>query len=316
MQYHSQSVSGRDVATTASVFVPPRVPADAVVPIVAYGHGTTGLGDVCAPSRAVADAESFVAEFVGPFLDAGFAVVIPDYEGLGTPGEHPYIIGESEGRNLLDAVRAAHQLGITGLTKESPILAVGHSQGGGAVLFAGEIAPTYAPELKLAGVVAQAPAAQLEEAWLGLRDVDSRGYIVMLASAILATYPSVPPADIVTPSGQQTVTKIRTECADEILTGLATTDLDTLLPNTISPALRTVLKANTPGYRKPDVPVLIVHGTSDEQVPVAYSRTTAELYRSVGADVQMVEFPTDHQGVISASGQELLAFAKKVIGEK
>ena len=33
-----------------------------------------------------------------------------DYQGLGTPGPHPYLVGEAEGRGVLDIVSAARQL--------------------------------------------------------------------------------------------------------------------------------------------------------------------------------------------------------------
>jgi hypothetical protein len=33
-----------------------------------------------------------------------------DYPGLGTPGVHAYLMGESEGRAVLDSVRAARNL--------------------------------------------------------------------------------------------------------------------------------------------------------------------------------------------------------------
>jgi alpha-beta hydrolase superfamily lysophospholipase len=314
VQYHSRTTAGADIAVTASVFVPPaKAAAGTTIPVVAYGHGTVGLADACAPSHLAADADPVVAQLVSPFLDSGFAVVIADFQGLGTPGEHPYLLGESEGRNVLDAVRAAQRLDLAGIAADSPVLGVGHSQGGGAVLFAGELARTYAPEVKLAGVVAQAPGTQLETAWAGVRTSDTRGYIAMLASGILANYPGVPRTDVVTDAGQRTIDRIRTQCSDPILPELATTDLDTLMPRTISPALRSELRANTPGYRRPGVPVLIVHGTQDEQVPVAYSRSTAELYRSIGADVRLIEYPTDHQGVIPASGKDLLAFATRVL---
>jgi alpha-beta hydrolase superfamily lysophospholipase len=314
VQYHSRTTDDADIAVTAGVFLPPVRAADRkTIPVVAYGHGTVGLADACAPSHLAADADPVVAQLVSPFLDSGFAVVIADYEGLGTPGEHPYALGESEGRNVLDAVRAAQRLDLDGLSSDSPVLGVGHSQGGGAVLFAAELARTYAPEVKLAGVVAQAPASQLEAAWGGLRTSPTRGYLAMIASGILATYPDVPTNDVVTDEGQRAVDRIRTQCADRTLPELATTDLDTLLPRALSPALGGVLRANTPGYRRPGVPVLIVHGTQDEQVPVAYSRTTAEMYRSLGADVRLIEFPTDHQGVIPASGKDLLAFAAGVL---
>ena len=43
-------------------------------------------------------------------VDAGYVVAATDYEGLGTPGVHPYLVGESEGRSVLDAARAARAL--------------------------------------------------------------------------------------------------------------------------------------------------------------------------------------------------------------
>ncbi len=280
---------------------------------MAYGHGTVGLADACAPSHLAAGQDPVVSQLISPFLDSGFAVVIADYQGLGTPGEHPYALGESEGRNVLDAVRASQRLGVAGLTTDSPVLGVGHSQGGGAVLFAAELARTCAPDVKLTGVVAQAPAAQLETAWLGLRASPTRGYLAMIASGVLATYPDVPTNEVVTAAGRRVVDRIRNQCADQILPELATTDVDALLPRTISEALGGVLRANTPGHRRPGVPVLIVHGAQDEQVPVALSRRTAELYRATGADVRLIEYPTDHQGVIPASGEDLRAFASSVL---
>ena len=93
------------------------------------------------------------------YLKAGFVVAATDYEGLGTPGIHPYLLGASEGRGVLDAARAARRL--PGLHTSSTVMIYGHSQGGQAALFAGELAPTYAPDLHLAGVVAAAPATGL-----------------------------------------------------------------------------------------------------------------------------------------------------------
>jgi hypothetical protein len=55
------------------------------------------------------------------------------YQGLGTPGKHPYLIGEAEGRSVLDIVSAARQLDPKiGLR----FLISGHSQGGQSALFA------------------------------------------------------------------------------------------------------------------------------------------------------------------------------------
>ena len=55
-----------------------------------------------------------VAEGIVPplrrLLKAGYAVVRTDYEGLGTPGVHPYLVAASEGRSVLDAAAAARSV--------------------------------------------------------------------------------------------------------------------------------------------------------------------------------------------------------------
>ena len=94
-----------------------------------------------------------------PFLDEGIIVTATDYEGLGTPGVHPYIVGESEGRGVVDIVRAARHLSFAHAGDRFVVW--GHSQGGHAALFANQIAPTWAPELHLLGTEAGAPATEL-----------------------------------------------------------------------------------------------------------------------------------------------------------
>jgi len=314
--HHSRTALGRDVATTSSVVVPGGGRGQgAPLPIIAYGHGTTGLSDESAPSRMFAaepDAP-IIRELLAPLLGAGFAIVAADYEGLGTPDEHTYCIGQSEGRNVLDSVRAACSIGIEGLSLESPVIALGHSQGGQAVLFAGELAETYAPEIRLLGVVAQAPACELSTLWAELRMTATRGYIVMLASGVLAAYPDIAPDEVATDAGLDVIATSRNQSGQEILGSLATADIDRLLPRALSPALRRVLDDNSPGMRAPAMPVLVVHGTGDEEVPVTAARSMVQRYISLGADVRLVEHPTDHFGIIAASMDDVLAFAMPLI---
>ena len=100
----------------------------------------------------------------------GYVVAATDYPGLGTPGTHPYLIGVSEGRAVLDMVRAAMAMPEPGASERFVVW--GHSQGGHAALFTGELARQYAPELKLLGVAAAAPATYLGE--LFAADIDGR----------------------------------------------------------------------------------------------------------------------------------------------
>ena len=108
-------------------------------------------------------------------VSQGLTVVIPDYQGLGTPGDHPYLVGQSEGRNLLDGIRAAGRLEGTGSTPESNAVVWGHSQGGGAAAFTAELQPTYAPEIPLVGAIAGAPPADVATSSLGAISPSYRG---------------------------------------------------------------------------------------------------------------------------------------------
>ncbi|MGH2417137.1 MAG: alpha/beta fold hydrolase [Candidatus Limnocylindria bacterium] len=102
---------------------------------------------------------SLFADILYGWTQDGFIVVATDYEGLGTPGLHPYFVGESEGRAVLDAARAAR--GFICPDKDDTVALAGHSQGGHAALFAAELAPTYAEDLPVVGTVAVAPAGDL-----------------------------------------------------------------------------------------------------------------------------------------------------------
>ena len=95
-----------------------------------------------------------------------------DYEGLGTYGNHPFLLGGSEGRGILDIVPAARQLADQEVKQpvSDKYAIVGHSQGGQAALFGAHLADTYPDTYAgtgiLAGVAALAPASNLTD---GLR---------------------------------------------------------------------------------------------------------------------------------------------------
>lgn len=128
-------------------------------PVIAWAHGTTGSAQGCAPSLLAHPFEAGAMPSVNAVLDQGWAVVATDYAGLGTAGPHGYLVGESEGRSVLDAIRAAQELEEAHLGERTAIW--GHSQGGHATLWAGALAPTYAPELDIIGVAALSPASDL-----------------------------------------------------------------------------------------------------------------------------------------------------------
>ena len=115
--------------------------------MVSYAHGTTGIADECAPSKSNGSGETGVIANI--LVSNGYIFAATDYEGLGTAGVHPYVVGVSEARSMLDIIRAARQL-----TESSGKSVVwGHSQGGGAALMASEVAPKYAPDAQVVGAI-------------------------------------------------------------------------------------------------------------------------------------------------------------------
>ena len=90
--YHSTDVRGRDVPVSGQLVVPRGRPPAGGWPVVSWAHGTTGIADSCSPTRTNALGGYDHALLQG-WLKAGYAVVRTDYAGLGTPGDHPYLIG-------------------------------------------------------------------------------------------------------------------------------------------------------------------------------------------------------------------------------
>ena len=142
--YRSTGVDGKAVAVSGTVSVPKGKAPKGGWPVITWGHGTTGIADACAPSRDSASNPAhtlinYAYPLLQRWLKAGYAVVRTDYEGLGTPGEHPYLIGRSEGYSMLDMVRAARKLDKR-LGRQ--VIIAGHSQGGQAALWAASLAPS------------------------------------------------------------------------------------------------------------------------------------------------------------------------------
>src|SRR5262249_26025550 len=156
-------------------------------PVITWAHGTTGVADICAPSRDGLDpsantGETYINPDLNAWLAAGYAVLRTDYEGLGTPGKHPYLVGTSEGRSVLDIVAAARQLDPT-ISKR--YLIAGHSQGGHAALFAAGLASSWQPGLQLKGTVAFAPASHILDQASLLPALTSPSGLTALATLIL-----------------------------------------------------------------------------------------------------------------------------------
>ena len=264
--YHSQAIDGHDIAVSGVVIVPTSKAPSGGRPVISWAHGTHGLADACAPSKALDIAYRIPG--IKDFVKQGDIVVATDYEGLGTPGEHPYLVGESEGRGVLDIVRAVRQM--PGSGAGTNLLVYGHSQGGQAALFAGQIAPSYAPELHVLGVAAVAPVADVT-AMVPLATTVPQllGYDVMTAVGFRAAYPNVDLSAVLGPQALANLDIVDQRCSDDVVDYFAQIPPSQVVAhNPLDvPVLSQLLQQNTAGEVRSAAPQFIVQGDRDALVP-------------------------------------------------
>jgi fermentation-respiration switch protein FrsA (DUF1100 family) len=309
VMYHSRSIMGADIAVTGLIAVPSTAPPAGGFPVVTWAHGTTGIADMCAPSLGGAD----LVDFANRFLDAGYVITGTDYEALGTPGRHPYIVGDSEARSTIDIVRAARIL--PDVHASDRYLVWGHSQGGHAAMFSLHIAEAWAPELQLVGVVAGAPPSQLYLVYQALKDSPFRAYILMAAAGFNAAYgDALAPLDkVLTPTGLQALQTVDDGCADYVAqqtAGIPTEDMLAADPATV-PEWNALLNENDPGqFTAPgSVPLLMIQGGNDEQIPVVSTQILFDQQCAIGQTEQRWIYPgQSHAGVIGPSFNDMLTW--------
>jgi pimeloyl-ACP methyl ester carboxylesterase len=290
IMYLSESLEGEPITVTGVVIVPDGEPPAEGWKLLSVAHGTTGIGDDCTPSHNENDIYTLLA---GEYLKAGYVVAITDYEGLGTPGIHPYLVGESEGRGVVDAARAARQL--PDVTVGERYAVWGYSQGGHGAAWANEISAEWAPELELVGSVAGAPPSEMAVIFQALGTTPlSPDFFFMTIAGYAEAYPDADPADILTPAGLELLEQADDGCfgMGDKLAGRPMSDF--VKPDfTEAEAWQTHLAANDPGQTAVDSPLLILHSEADSTVPAGLS---AAMFGRMCETGQVVERRTYTKG--------------------
>lgn len=282
----ANAVSGTVLVPTAPWFGPGKRP------LVSYAVGTRGVGDACAPSKTLSTGTDYEGLFIQALLARGWAVAISDYEGLGTPGMHTYVVGQSEGRAVLDVARAAQRLAGSGLDASTPVAVMGYSQGGGAAAWAGELAPGYAPELNLKAVVAGGVPGDL----LATADfVDGGPFVALELLAALgldAAYPELDLGSYLNATGVTLAAEASDTCLtsfdgiqDVFSTVFASRSDFTHTDPLVTPAWQARLAENQLGSNAPEVPVFQFHAVLDEMVPFGQAADLRRDWCDQGANV-------------------------------
>lgn len=154
MTYNMTNVQGKTATATAMVLFPKAIQPKDGYRVVVWEHGTVGGGDDCAPSKNLLNPRFKI--LADTLLAAGYVIIAPDYEGLGTAGVHPYLNLSSQANSAIAAVKAAKDH--YGKQLNGAWMSIGQSQGGHASLGTAEFANT---DSSYKGAVAGAPASSL-----------------------------------------------------------------------------------------------------------------------------------------------------------
>lgn len=154
MTYNMTNVQGKTATATAMVLFPQVTQPKDGYRVVVWEHGTVGGADDCAPSKNVIHPRFKI--LANSLLAAGYVIVAPDYEGLGTPDVHPYLNLSSQANSAIAAVKAVKEH--YGTQLNGAWMSIGQSQGGHASLGTAEFANT---DTTYKGAVAGAPASSL-----------------------------------------------------------------------------------------------------------------------------------------------------------
>ena len=282
--------------------------------MLSWQHGTTGVAQSCAPSLRPETLTEYAIPGLSRAIDRGWLVVAPDYPGQGTAGRYPYLIGEGEGRSSLDAVRAVQHLADADASTRT--LLWGHSQGGHATLWAGQIAASYAPELDIVNVAALSSATDPLTLAQGLLAKGSGAVMDVITSYVVVPYADeyadVSLDDLVHPAGHGLAAAYASRCASDtdmlvsVLTGLALQADEPLYRLDVQAGAAHDRLAENIASGLVEAPLFLGQGTDDEVVPITMQRTLSAKLCSAGRTVETHEYPgRTHMGVI-AEGAALI----------
>ncbi|MFD3509849.1 alpha/beta hydrolase family protein [Nocardia sp. NPDC058666] len=317
--YRSLDAQERPVAVSGTLAVPEGVAPEGGWPLISWAPGSTGVADVCAASRSEGSTPS--RDEQARWVAEGYAVARTDYVGLGTPGDHGYLIGETEHRAMADIATAAREVD---KSVGARWVAMGHSQGGHAALFAAADSAGWAPASPLLGAIALAPASHLGEQvrmakWAASNPLGKLGtgdisiYVPLLVRGA-QTITDVDPARFLTDRARSLLPVADAECTGGLRDqwgGLSPKDVFT--SDGDASGLLRVLDDNDPGGLRFTVPVLVLQGKSDLTVPLASTDDMVREQQGRGESVDYRKYDdVDHSHIVSASFADALSWADKL----
>lgn len=311
----TDGASGRgQQVTSGAVFYPQGTPPRGGWPVVAWAHGTVGVGDGCAPSVNARSARD--AEYLNTWLREGFVVVATDYQGLGTDGPHLYLHARAQAYAILDAARAA--LALPDVANR--VVLVGQSQGGGAVFATAGYAPAYAPDLKVLGTVATG-TPHILRTYPSMFPVDrvnpTLAYTMYAARTAQVLDPALTDAELFTDKARPVYAASATQCIAPLSQAVVGAGLTTA--NTLQPGASAKIGARlAPGLAYPTLslaqPLFMGIGEKDVSVSAEQQIALAADACKAGTKVVHKVYPgLDHGGTVGGSLTDSVPFVRALL---
>ncbi|MQY04779.1 lipase family protein [Actinomadura macrotermitis] len=318
VMYLSTDGLGKPNVVTGTVLVP-KDGDPATTPIVGFGPGTSGPAFRCAPSKFIDQGAFYEQAALNGMLKAGYAVAVTDYEGYHTDPKTTYMTGRSMGPALMDGVRAAQRLSATGLSANAPVVFRGYSQGGGASMWAGQLQPTYAPELKLVGVVGGGVPADLVQVALPLNGLRGSGFLFDAMIGLDNAYPELKLDSYLNEDGRALFASLNKDaCTLELLTDYKNKQMSkymTKSPFSDKPWQSRVVE-NRLGSAPIKAPVFHYHGTKDDIVDFDQDKKLRDKYCALGVQDTWQTYDVDHiTGVARGNADALTFIADRFAGK-
>jgi len=315
----TDGVTGKGVTpVSGALFIPKGDPPKGGWPLIAWAHGTVGMADVCAPSWAGRSDRD--VRYLNSWLANGFAIVATDYQGLGTPGPHPYIETRPEAYSVLDSVRAVegHTAGLS-----RKVMIVGQSQGAGAAFATAALSASYAPDVDLRATVATGTpnlsAATLSSA--SNSDLDrvdpTIAYVFYLTLTAQQTRPDIKGSDVFTDKALPLFEAAQGQCvgpAFQAVIKAGLTRREALKPEGQAKVFGPLLPALGYATLKLKGPVFMGVGAEDKDVNPKQQIALARSACDAGTLVEVhVYAGLDHSGTVNASLKDSLPFVRKAL---
>ena len=321
LKYVTLDARGRRALSTGTVFVPKGRAPRGGWPVISWAHGTSGLGDRCAPSVVGPALPHRDRPYLANWMREGYAVVASDYAGLGTPGLPAYLNGRSEAHNIVDMVKAGRAYA-RGLARK--FVVIGQSQGAGAAIYTARYATRFGGRgLDYRGAVGTGTPAYIENVVDGIGpgfpalSPATNVYLSYIFASLRWVYPELGIGGILTPTGRKFLTLAETKCGLPFEKDLENADIGHFftrpvsgLPNFAATVARYMAMPET-GF---DKPFFMGHGRKDADVP--YSLTIPYV-RKLQANHQPLTFKTydaDHSGTLLRSQKDTHPFVRRLFG--